>query len=267
GVPGELYIGGAGVARGYVGRPDLTAEKFIPDPHAGSAGARLYRTGDRVRWLPDGRLEYLGRLDDQVKLRGFRIELGEIEAALAEHPAVAASCAVLREDRPGDRRLAAYVVMAPGAADAVRDLRSSLERKLPPHMVPNFIVPLDALPLTVNGKVDRRALPAPAGLRAGLRAEYEAPESPAEAALASLWRDVLGTERVGAHDDFFELGGHSLLAARLIARIPERLGVTLPLRQIFETPTLRGMAEAVEAVQWAVGAGAAGAGGREEGEI
>ncbi|HEX6037441.1 amino acid adenylation domain-containing protein, partial [Longimicrobium sp.] len=204
GVPGELYVGGAGVARGYLNRPELTAERFVDDPFA---PGRLYRTGDRVRWLADGTLEYLGRLDEQVKIRGFRIELGEIEARLAEHPEVREAVVLAREDVPGEKRLVAYVV---GEAEADA-LRARLRQSLPEYMVPAAFVPLDALPLTANGKLDRKALPAPEG-DAYARAGYEAPLGEVEAALAEIWGEVLGLERVGRWDHFFELGGHSLLA-------------------------------------------------------
>src|SRR6185436_11843013 len=218
GSPGELWIGGEGLARGYVGRPELTAERFVPDPFGGDPGARLYRTGDVVRWLADGSLEYLGRRDHQVKVRGFRIELGEIEASLVEHAAVAGAVAVVRADG-GEPRLVAYVVPAGDGLD-VQGLREHLGRRLPQHMVPAVFVELAALPLTPNGKIDRKALPAPEGVRPGLE-ESAAPRTPTEQVVAAIWSDVLGLARVGATESFFVLGGHSLLAVRVLARLRE----------------------------------------------
>ncbi|HVR99548.1 MAG TPA: amino acid adenylation domain-containing protein, partial [Thermoanaerobaculia bacterium] len=238
GLPGELLLGGDGLAAGYWRRPELTAERFVPDPF-GAPGSRLYRTGDLVRWLPDGVVEFLGRRDGQVKVRGFRIEPGEIEAALAEHPAVREAAVVAREDAQGERRLVAYVV-----ADGEPDLRGHLEAKLPAHMVPAAWVFLGALPLTANGKVDRRALPAPEAPRAG--EGYVAPRTPSEEAVAAIWREVLGVEQVGVHDDFFLLGGHSLSATRVASRLRQQLGAELSLAAIFECSTLEALAAAVD---------------------
>ncbi|HSF41777.1 MAG TPA: amino acid adenylation domain-containing protein, partial [Thermoanaerobaculia bacterium] len=229
GVPGELFLGGAGQARGYLGRPDLTAERFVPDPF-GPPGARLYRTGDLVRFRADGALDFLGRIDHQVKVRGFRVELQEIEAALARHPAVEAAAVVLQEDR-----LVAYVV---GTVD---DPRAWLRASLPAPMIPSAFVTLDRMPLTPTGKVDRRALPAPSK---GV-AEEAAPVTPAEEILAGIVADVLGVARVGVRDSFFDLGGHSLLAARVVSRVREALGVELPLRALFEEPTVAGLARRI----------------------
>jgi amino acid adenylation domain-containing protein len=240
GVPGELYIGGAQVARGYLGRPALTADRFVPDPLGADAGARMYRTGDRVLWRADGALDYLGRLDEQVKVRGFRIELGEIEGALRRHPAVADCAVVVREDVPGDARIVAYVA-GPATAD---ELRAHLRGTLPDYMVPGAFVAVDALPLTPNGKLDRRALPAPDLAAAADR--YVAPRTPVEEVLASLWTDVLRVERVGVHDRFFDLGGHSLLATRLCSGVRERLGVEVPVRAVFEHPSLEAFAGEVD---------------------
>src|SRR6185295_9129116 len=245
GVPGELLIGGAGLARGYFGRPDLTAERFIPDPFSGALGARLYRTGDLARWLASGEVEFLGRLDHQVKVRGHRIELGEIEAALAEHPSVRAAVAVVREDAPGDQRLVAYVVAGDGTAPANGELRRHLRDKLPEYMVPATFVPLDALPLTPNNKVDRRALPAPE-TAGGERRAYVAPRTLAEELLAGIWAEVLKVERVGVQDNFFDLGGHSLLAAQVVSRLREAAQLELPLRALFQNPTIEGLAGVVE---------------------
>jgi amino acid adenylation domain-containing protein len=242
GVPGELYTGGDGVSRGYLGRPALTAEKFVPDPFSAARGARMYRTGDRVRWLADGTVEYLGRLDRQVKIRGFRIEPGEVASVLHRHPAVTDCAVIVREDAPGEKRLVAYVV---GDADA-EALREHLRRSLPEYMVPAAFVALDALPLTPNGKVDRRALPAPE--LASDEDAYVAPRTPVEQTLAAIWAEVLRVERVGAADDFFGLGGHSLMAMRIVSRIREVLGVELPVRDLFEGPTVARLAERVEAL-------------------
>ncbi|HEX8242611.1 MAG TPA: amino acid adenylation domain-containing protein, partial [Longimicrobium sp.] len=232
GVPGELYLGGMGVARGYLGRPGLTAERFVPDPFSADPGARVYRTGDRVRWTADGVLEFLGRADHQVKIRGFRVEPGEVEAALRHHPGVAECVVVVREDAPGDRRLVAYVV---GGAETA-DVRDALRKRLPEYMVPSAVVALEALPLTPSGKVDRRALPAPEW--SGGEAGYVAPRTPVEEALAGIWAEVLRLERVGVHDDFFALGGHSLLIMRVVSRAREVFGAELPVRTLFEAPTI-----------------------------
>ncbi|MET0399320.1 MAG: non-ribosomal peptide synthase/polyketide synthase [Longimicrobiaceae bacterium] len=245
GTPGELWIGGAGVARGYAGRPDATAERFVPDPFSGEPGARLYRTGDRVRSLPEGVLEFLGRVDRQVKIRGFRIEPGEVEAVLAAHPAVRAAAVVAREDAPGHPRLVGYVVPE-GAADASpAALRPYLAERLPEHMVPSSLVVLDSLPLTPTGKTDRGALPAPEDAGG---AEHAAPRTPTEEIVAGLSAGVLGVERVGVDDDFFALGGHSLSATRLATRVREALGVDLPLPAVFEAPTAAALAARVDAL-------------------
>jgi amino acid adenylation domain-containing protein len=242
GVAGELYVGGAGVARGYLDRPAMTAERFVPDPFGGGAGARLYRTGDRVRWMADGTLEYLGRLDVQVKVRGFRIELGEIEARLVEHAAVRDAVVLVREDEPGDPRLVAYCVAGEGVD--VESLRAYLAERLPSYMVPAAIVRLDAFPVTPSGKVNRRALPAPEDDAFAARG-YEAPVGETEEALAAIWAEVLGVERVGRHDHFFELGGHSLLAVRVIARVRQVLGAEVGIADVFEKPVLSTFAEHV----------------------
>jgi amino acid adenylation domain-containing protein len=241
GIPGELYIGGDGLADGYHGQPGLTAERFVEDGH----GRRLYRTGDLVRWREDGALDFLGRIDQQVKLRGFRIELGEIETALAEQDEVASAVAVVREDVPGDRRLVAYIVWRDGHPSDFDQLRRRLRAKLPPFMVPSTFVSLDSLPTTPNGKLDRAALPAPDGTRPDLEHVYAAPETPVEQATAAIWSEVLGVDRVGLDDDFFDLGGHSLLAVKMLARIHDELDVDLPLRLLFEGPTVRALAAAI----------------------
>jgi hypothetical protein len=238
GVTGELYIGGEGVARGYLGRPDLTAEKFIPDPFSEKQEGRLYRTGDLARYLPDGNIEFLGRIDRQVKLRGFRIELGEIEAVLTQHPRVREAVALVREEVSGDKRLVAYVVLEMREAVTSSELRSFLKHQLPEYMLPSNFVWLDALPLLPNGKVDREMLPVPDGLRPDLQERFVAPRTPIEGKLAQIWAQVLSLKQVGVHDNFFELGGHSLLATQVIAQVRDVFQVELPLRRLFEGPTI-----------------------------
>jgi amino acid adenylation domain-containing protein len=238
GAPGELYAGGAGLALGYLNQPELTAEKFVADPYL--PGARLYRTGDRVRWLADGTVEFLGRVDTQVKIRGFRVEPGEVEAVLRAWPGVRQAAVVVREDTPGEKRLVAYVA-GEVAADEVRQ---HLRGRLPEHMVPDAIVRLDGLPLTANGKLDRGALPAPEFASAQER--YVAPRTHVEEVLAEIWTQVLRVERAGAHDGFFELGGHSLLATRLLAHIQATFGLEISIRDVFSMPTLEAMAGEIE---------------------
>jgi amino acid adenylation domain-containing protein len=243
GVPGELYIGGVCLARGYINRPDLTAERFVPHPFSSEPGARLYRTGDLARYLPDGRIEFLGRLDHQLKIRGFRVEPGEIEAVLGQRPDVLEALVLAREFAPGDVRLVAYVVPQVGAQLAAGAVRAQLREEMPEYMVPSALVVLDAMPLTPNGKVDRRALPLPNQERPELEQPFVAPRSPLEEVLTKTWADVLGLENIGVHDNFFELGGHSLLATQLVARLSEAFAADLPLRAIFEAPTVSAMAE------------------------
>ncbi|MFP2964241.1 condensation domain-containing protein, partial [Myxococcus sp. 1LA] len=243
GVPGELYVGGDGLAVGYVGRPELTAERFVPNPFGD--GERLYRTGDVVRWLGNGTLEFQGRADTQVKVRGYRIELGDVEAALAQHAGVNEAVVVTREDGSEGKRLVAYVTAREGAELDASTLRSHVKQRLPEYMVPSAYVVLEALPLTPNGKVDRKALPAPdTGGTAG--ATYVAPRSATELSLASIFSEVLNVERVSVDDDFFELGGHSLLATQLVSRVREALRVELPLKDIFECPTVEKLAQRID---------------------
>jgi amino acid adenylation domain-containing protein len=244
-VAGEMYVGGEGVARGYLYRPELTAERFIPDPYGQQAGARLYRTGDVARRVRGGELEYLGRIDEQVKIRGFRIELGEVEAALYEQEGVKEAVVLAREAGGGDKQLVAYVVVDEGAGASVNEMREGLKRKLPEYMVPGAFVMMERLPLTENGKVDRRALPAPDRNRDGLEQEYIAPRTEDEESLAGIFSEILRVDKVGVHDNFFELGGHSLLATQVLTRILERFKVEVPLRRLFETPSVAGLAEAI----------------------
>jgi len=273
GESGELHIGGAGLARGYLNRPELTEEKFIRNPFSREPGSRLYKTGDLVRYLPDGNIEFLGRIDHQVKIRGFRVELGEIEAMLLQHPALLQTVVVAREDVPGDKRLVAYVVADPEQVPGNRksgvlkediphtlsptpdtpfmttgELRSFLLTQLPDYMVPTAFVFLDALPLNPNGKVDRRALPAPETSRSGLEESSSPPRTPTEEILTAIWTNILG-QKLGIHDNFFAMGGHSLLAAQVISRVREAFCVELPLRSLFSEPTVAGLAEQIETLR------------------
>jgi len=275
GVKGEIYIGGAGLARGYLNRPNLTAEKFVPNPfmteqdtRKTSKSLRLYRTGDVARYLSDGNIEFLGRIDDQVKLRGFRIELGEIESTLSSHRDVASTVVMAREDEEGSKKLVAYVVpedisslsletsLSSSSGDAfhtlkgeevaslTESLRNHLTRSLPDYMVPSFFVYLDALPLTSNGKIDRKGLPAPdLSLRLGV---YVAPQTETELALASIWSEVLRVPEVSMNDNFFRIGGHSLLATQVISRVRESFSIDIPLRTLFEHPTIADLALEIE---------------------
>ncbi|MET0398242.1 MAG: non-ribosomal peptide synthetase, partial [Longimicrobiaceae bacterium] len=248
GVAGELYIGGVGVVRGYMGRPDLTAERFLPDPHRGVAGARLYRTGDLGRRRSDGEIEFMGRADHQVKVRGYRVELGEIEAVLRTHAQVREAVVLLREDTPGQQRLVAYLVPEaggePAAADrAVAELRRHVGEQLPEYMVPGAFVVMEQLPIMANGKVDRKLLPAP---ESASEEEYVEPRTEVEALMAGIFAELLGLERVGAEDNFFRLGGHSLLATKVVSRLRQSLGIEVPLSAVFEQPTVEALAAIVE---------------------
>jgi amino acid adenylation domain-containing protein len=245
GVPGELYIGGVGLARGYLNRPELTREKFIPHPFSDQPGARLYKTGDLARYLPDGNIDFLGRIDHQVKLRGLRIEPGEIQAALSQHPAVQESVVVMREDLPGNKRLVAYVVYPPNKTPLAADLRGFLKAKLPDYMIPSAFVMLDALPLTPSGKVDRRALPAPDRGRPETEESSATPNTPMQSLIAEIWREALGLEHVSVYDNFFDLGGHSLLSIEVIAKLEKKLGVRVHPRE-FVAQTLGQLASSYE---------------------
>ena len=265
GVPGEVYLGGAGLARGYLHRPGLTAERFVPNPFLNPNGGiqniqhasqRLYRTGDLARYLSDGNIEFLGRVDHQVKIRGFRIELGEIENALNLHPALREVIVLARTDTPGDKRLVAYVVPRAKVTVNPTDLRGFLLEKLPEYMVPGVFIVLEALPLTPNGKVNRQALPAPDLNVLQVQRNYVAPRTPSEEILVGIWKELLTIERIGVEDSFFELGGHSLLATQVIARIRVAFEIEMPVRSLFEAPTVSGLAKKVEQML-AVGAGVA----------
>jgi non-ribosomal peptide synthetase component F len=259
GVPGELFVGGAGVARGYLGRPAATAERFVPDPFGAEPGARLYATGDRARWRADGTLEFLGRADDQVKVRGFRVEPGEIESLLRRQPGVREAVVIAREDAPGDVRLVAYLVPQVGAALSVDGLREALRRDLPAYMVPSAFVPLAALPLSPSGKVDRAALPVPTA--ADTVRIQAAPLSAAEQRVATVWREVLGAAAVGPEDNFFDLGGNSLLLIRLAGRLADELGSRDTAVDLFRYPTVRAQAAHL------IGAVSGGADGGAEGRV
>jgi acyl-coenzyme A synthetase/AMP-(fatty) acid ligase/acyl carrier protein len=253
GVPGELYIGGTGLARGYLMRPALTADRFIPDPFSLEAGARMYRTGDRARFLSEGQIEFLGRSDQQLKVRGYRIEPGEIEFALKRHPAVREALVLAREDSTGDKRLVAYMTLdretEEGQLGLLPQLRNTLEDQLPDYMMPSSFVLLDKWPLTPGGKIDLHALPAPDSARSQEHGAVVAPRTPVEETLASIWSELLGLARIGIHDNFFESGGHSMLATQLISRVREKFQVEIALRQLFERPTIESFATVVEEAQ------------------
>jgi amino acid adenylation domain-containing protein len=249
GVTGELHLGGVQLARGYLNRPELTSARFIPNLFSNEPGARLYKTGDLARYLSDGNIEFLGRIDHQVKLRGFRIELGEIEAVLGQHPFVKEAIVIVREDQHANKRLVAYVVSREQATLGTNELRDFLKEKLPGYMVPSAFVVLDSLPLTPNGKVDRRALPDPRSERPDSGKEFVSPRTLIEELLAGFWCDVLGLKEVGIHDNFFELGGHSLLATQVMSRLRNAFHVEIPLRRLFERPTIAGLAKEIKEIQ------------------
>jgi acyl carrier protein len=243
---GEIYVRTPYLTEGYLDDAALTQERFLTNPFTNRPGDRLYKTGDVARYRPDGDIEFLGRTDEQVKVRGFRIEPGEIAAALRQHAAVREAAVIAREDVPGERRLVAYVVPASAQAPTASDLRRFLQATLPEYMLPAAFVWLDALPLTPNGKVDRGALPAPDRARPELEGTFVAPRTPVEEVVTGIWAEVLGLGRIGVHDNFFELGGHSLLATRVMARLLRAFQVEVPLRRLFEAPTVAGLAKAVE---------------------
>jgi amino acid adenylation domain-containing protein len=247
GAAGEIYIGGAGVARGYLGHPQVTAQRFTADPFTAEAGARLYRSGDLGRWRADGMLEYLGRNDDQVKIRGYRIELGEIEGQLVRHERLRDAVVVAREDVPGEKRLVAYVTLRDQEEFGPEELRTYLKATLPEHMIPSAFVVLQSLPLTPSGKLNRRALPQP-NQAAYTSEQYEPPQGDVEQALAQIWQELLHVPRVGRHDNFFELGGHSLHGAKLVAKVAERLNVPISVVTLFQYPTIQEMALVVESL-------------------
>jgi aspartate racemase len=252
GAPGELYIGGDGLSRGYLNRPKLTDEKFISDPFSDRPGARLYKTGDLARYLPDGNIEFLGRIDNQVKVRGYRIELGEIETALKQHPSVRETVVIAREDQPGDKRLAAYVVPGKVSAITTIELQEFLKKKLPDYMVPSVFVHLDTLPLTVNGKVDHRALPPPDNSAPDTGRTYVAPRNKLEIQLTEIWEKVLGVHPIGVTDNFFDLGGHSLLAVYLTSEIRKITGRDFPVMALFHNQTIERLAEIIANKKWSM---------------
>jgi amino acid adenylation domain-containing protein len=243
GVTGELHIGGLGLARGYLNRPELTREKFIANPFSAEPTSRLYKTGDLARYLPDGNIEFLGRIDNQVKIRGFRIELGEIESILAQHPAIQQAVVIAREDTPGDKRLVSYIVTANGSAISAHDLRSYLQHKLPDYMVPSAFVFLDSVPLTPNGKVDHNLLPSHERCRPDLKEIYVAPRNSTENKIATIWREALGIDKIGIYDNFFDFGGHSLLALKILKQLGEFYKLDFKTRWLFESPTVAQLAE------------------------
>jgi acyl carrier protein len=244
GVTGEICIGGAGLARGYFGRPETTAQRFLADPFSREPGARLYRTGDIGRWTEEGAIEYLGRNDDQVKIRGYRIELGEIAAQLVHHMQVKDAAVIARDDAGGSKRLVAYVTLHRSGNGEAVDLRTYLQSVLPEYMIPGAFVVLDNFPLTPNGKLDRRALPEP-DTTSFTRRGYEAPRGEIEEAVAAVWRELLKVDRIGRRDNFFELGGHSLLATRVVSQISNLFDVELSLRSVFDRPTIEGLSDSI----------------------
>ena len=251
GLPGELLIGGAGVGRGYLNLPELTAQKFIADPFSSAAGARLYRSGDLARKLPDGQIAFMGRMDDQIKIRGYRIEPGEISAALNRHPAISSSCVTAHTDDFGESRLAAYIVSTPNAPLTSAQLRTFLAESLPEYMVPATFVKLKFMPLTASGKVDRAALPKPTADNTLDDTPFAPPQSEIEQWLAGFLTGLLKVDRVSRSDNFFNLGGHSLMGAQLIAKVHQRFAVELSLRSLFDHPTIAGISAEIERLLFA----------------
>jgi amino acid adenylation domain-containing protein len=245
GVRGEIQIGGEGVGRGYHGRAELTAERFVPDVYSKERGGRLYKTGDIGRWREDGRIEYVGRKDQQVKVRGHRVEMGEIEAAIMQDARIKHCVAIVREDKRADRRIVAYLECSEGAAIEIEELRKKLKAELPEYMLPASFVVLERWPLTPNGKLDRKSLPAPEQTRGELEVVYVEPRTPTEELIAEIWSQVLGVERVGIHDNFFDLGGHSLLATQMVSRIRDAFQVDLRVRSVFEGPTVAQLVQTI----------------------
>jgi amino acid adenylation domain-containing protein len=250
GIPGELYIGGVSLAKGYFNRPELTKQKFIPNPFSDEVGARLYKTGDKARYLPDGNIEFIGRIDDQVKIRGFRVEFGEIEAALNKHPQIGQAIVTVKTETAGEKSLIAYIVLLQEQAVTTLELRQFLQNQLPDYMIPAAFVRLDTLPLNHNGKVDRHALPEPDENSYALNKTFVPPRTPAEELLTKIWVELLGIEKIGIYDNFFNLGGHSLLATQMVSRIRQIFYLELPLRALFENSTV---AELVEVMANIVG--------------
>jgi amino acid adenylation domain-containing protein len=250
GTPGGLYVGGAGLARGYLNQPAATSENFVPDPFSGQPGTRLYKTGDIFRHRADGNLEYLGREDQQVKIRGHRIELGEIESVIGEHSAISQAVVIAREDSPGEKKLVSYLVPSNGRAPVLSDLRDYLQDQLPEYMIPATFVFLNKFPLTPSGKVDRRALPDPREVASETENQHVGPRTEMEQTLATMYAQLLGLERVGIHDNFFrDLGGHSLLATQMVSRLREALEIELPLRRFFEAPTVSRLAAEISKIK------------------
>jgi amino acid adenylation domain-containing protein len=243
GIPGELYIGGVGLARSYINRPELTAEKFLPNPFSHEPGDRLYRTGDQARYLPGGAIEFLGRIDRQVKVRGFRIEVEEIETILTQHPVVRDAVVIAREDSPGEKRLVAYLVIQDTGESTVSELRTHLKEKLPDYMIPAAFVFLDTLPLTPNGKIDRSALPSPDHTRPRIEAAYVAPKNEIEQTITNIWQEVLNIQNIGTHDSFFDLGGNSFLIMKVHAKLQKKIKTTLTVVDLFRYPTIESLSE------------------------
>jgi acyl carrier protein len=254
GYPGELFIGGDGLAKGYFNLPEMTRDRFLPDPFSGRAGDRMYRTGDLVQQTEEGKLEFLNRVDSQVKIRGFRIELGEIESALTQFPTIGDNVVIVREDTPGDKKLVAYIIKKENQETDLPELRKYLRTKIPDYMVPSAFVFIDQFPLTPNGKIDRKVLPSPQDSAQPEEKEYVAPITDTEIKLAAIWCEILKAKRVGVDENFFEIGGHSMIAVTLMVKIEKEMGVRLPLAILFDHSTVRDMAlvldKKTEPINW-----------------